>query len=498
MTSSLPSILQERYEIRQQLGQQPGRKTFLACDLQTQDLVVVKLLKFDRETIWEYVELFEREAKTLQNLSHSAIPRYLDYFELNLPDYQGFGLVQTYLNAESLDYHLKSGRNFSESEVKEIARSLLEILIYLHERQPPVIHRDIKPSNILLTHRSGHTVGRVYLVDFGSVQNLVAREGGTFTVVGTYGYMPPEQFGGRTVPASDLYALGATLIHLITGRLPADLPQKNLQIQFEPVANLSAEFSTWLKHLIEPSLEKRFQSARQALEILEKPELLGAIALPNQKPNDSKILLSQNEQFIKIVIPPKSFPKRLAIKTRSLQSFSIALVNFILICLTIGSLVSLLLLASIIPVLILQQLISSIAIGNDFLKTLLFNVIKIGIPCLIIVNVLYAIVDRFFKEKELGITQDKIYLTEKRFGRKINYASSPKHHINKLEITQSYIEDDGEGRRKQINPELIIWAGTQEYKLTDLTLTEVEWLGRELSDWLRLPLQDRKVPIIKS
>ncbi|MBW4542263.1 MAG: hypothetical protein KME43_24470, partial [Myxacorys chilensis ATA2-1-KO14] len=141
------------------------------------------------------------------------------------------------------------------------------------------------PSNILLSDRTGHHVGRVYLVDFGSVQTLVAQEGGTITVVGTYGYMPPEQYGGRATPASDLYSLGATLIYLTTGKHPADLPQHNLQLQFRPFATLSEPFLDWLEWLIEPSLENRLGSAQLALEALRDGEIrsqkLGAIAPTN-------------------------------------------------------------------------------------------------------------------------------------------------------------------------------------------------------------------------
>ncbi|MFM6157161.1 MAG: protein kinase domain-containing protein, partial [Sphaerospermopsis kisseleviana] len=125
---------------------------------------------------------------------------------------------------------------------------------------------------ILLGERSGNSVGKVYLVDFGSVQTVLASETGTRTIVGTYGYMPQEQFGGRTVPASDLYSLGCTLIYLITGTQPPDLPQKNFRIQFEQVANLSPSLTNWLKKMIEPSLEKRLASAKSALTALEKPE----------------------------------------------------------------------------------------------------------------------------------------------------------------------------------------------------------------------------------
>ena len=263
-------LLHDRYQVEQSLGKKAGRQTLLARDLQTQELVVVKLLTFNHEFEWDYLKLFEREAETLKSLDHPAIPRYLDYFELESPTYKGVALVQSYIDAKSLEQHLKAGRSFSEADVHQLGRSLLEILIYLHSQQPPVIHRDIKPSNILLGDRSGNTVGQVYLVDFGSVQTLIAHEGGTITVVGTYGYMPPEQFGGRATPASDLYSLGATLICLATGKHPADLPQTNLQIQFKPSAALNESVADWLEWLTEPALDRRLQSAQEALQVLQE------------------------------------------------------------------------------------------------------------------------------------------------------------------------------------------------------------------------------------
>ena len=264
-------ILRERYEIQQRLGKKAGRQTLLASDLDTQELVVIKLLTFSSDFNWDDLKLFEREAETLQSLSHPALPRYLDSFELDTPNGKGFALVQSYIEAPSLEEHLKQGRTFSEGEIKQLGKALLEILIYLHGQKPPLIHRDIKPSNILLTNRSGNRVGQVYLVDFGSVQTLATQEGRTVTVVGTYGYMPPEQFGGRAVSASDLYSLGATLIALATKMHPADLPQKDMGIEFQQAAHLSQGFVDWLNQMIEPSLDRRFTSAESALQALEQP-----------------------------------------------------------------------------------------------------------------------------------------------------------------------------------------------------------------------------------
>ncbi|MGB7892620.1 MAG: serine/threonine-protein kinase, partial [Microcoleus sp.] len=299
-------ILAERYEVHRQLGKQTGRQTLLARDLQTQELVVIKQLFLGSDFEWQDLKLFEREAETLKALDRPAIPRYLDYLEIDEPDSKGFALVQTYVEGKNLEDHVRSGRTFSESEVKELAKSLLEILIYLHQQYPPVIHRDIKPSHILLHSRSGHSVGQVYLVDFGSVQNQAAKFGGTITVVGTYGYMAPEQFGGRSVPASDLYGLGATLIYLVTGLHPTELSQQDLKIQFcDRVTYLNSNLIYWLEWMTEPSLEKRLSSAGEALLSLKNPRPIHKSPMVVQPPPGSDIKLTKNSEFIEIVIPPK-------------------------------------------------------------------------------------------------------------------------------------------------------------------------------------------------
>jgi len=263
--NALQGLVGERYQPLALLGKKSGRKTLLAQELETNAKVVIKLLTFGEDFSWDDLKLFEREAETLRSLEHSAIPQYLDYFEVETPRSKGFALVQSYIEARSLAEQIKAGRRFSEEALEEIAQQLLEILEYLHSRQPAVIHRDIKPSNILLTDRTAHSVGQVYLVDFGSVQTLAAREGGTVTVVGTYGYMPPEQFGGRAVPASDLYSLGATLIYLASGKHPADLPQDELRLEFEEFVQLSPTRMDWLRTLVEPGLKRRFGSAKEAI-----------------------------------------------------------------------------------------------------------------------------------------------------------------------------------------------------------------------------------------
>jgi serine/threonine protein kinase len=260
-------ILQNRYQLQRQLGNNGVRQTWLATDLQASEKdnsqVVVKLLAFGGAVQWDDLKLFEREAQILQHLNHPRIPKYVDYFCID-DRTLWFGLVQEYIPGESLKEKLAHRKRFTEKQVRKIAVEVLNILTVLHELNPAVLHRDIKPSNLIWGEDN-----RIYLADFGSVQDKAAQEGATFTIVGTYGYAPMEQYGGRATPASDLYALGATLIHLLTGISPADLPQRDLRIQFADRVTLSPSFISWLEKMIEPAQEQRFSTARQALESLK-------------------------------------------------------------------------------------------------------------------------------------------------------------------------------------------------------------------------------------
>ncbi|MBL1176731.1 serine/threonine protein kinase [Pantanalinema sp. GBBB05] len=258
------NILHDRYQLQAKLGQTAGRQTWLAEDLATvpHQSVIVKLLAFADQVNWETLKLFEREANILRQLDHPMIPKYRNYFSID-DRVLWFGLVQDYIPGNSLKDLLAQSKRFSEAQVREIATEILAILIYLHELSPPVLHRDLKPSNLILGEDQ-----RVHVIDFGAVQDRAAVEGATFTVVGTYGYAPMEQFGGRTIPASDLYSLGATLIHLLTGIAPADLPQRQLRIQFNHVVSISPALVQWIETLTDPDAQQRFQTARQALTAL--------------------------------------------------------------------------------------------------------------------------------------------------------------------------------------------------------------------------------------
>ncbi|MBE9189255.1 serine/threonine protein kinase [Gloeocapsopsis crepidinum LEGE 06123] len=255
-------LLQGRYQLQEKLKNSRSKQTWLAVDCTHQTTcVIVKVLFFSNVTEWEELKLFERQAQVLQQISHPQIPQYRDVFWLEAQS-PAYVLVQEYIPGVSLQQWQQ--QCLSESQIRQIATQVLHILIYLHELHPPVIHRDIKPSNLIWSNDE-----KVYLVDFGAVQNQDTYLGETFTVVGTCGYTPLEQFGGKAVAASDLYALGATLIHLLTGTSPADLPQYNLHFQFAELVNCSPSLLSWLQKMTEPVTEKRFGCARQALAALE-------------------------------------------------------------------------------------------------------------------------------------------------------------------------------------------------------------------------------------
>ncbi len=296
---------ESRYQLQQQLGNNAGRQTWLAADLGTSpaQLVIVKLLAFNPQMQWDEFKLFEREAQVLKQLNHPRIPRYRDYFSIDKEMGGGlcwFGLVQQYIPGASLRQLLSHGKRFTETEVKKLATDVLEILTYLHSFSPPVLHRDIKPSNLMLGDD-----GQVYLVDFGAVQDSAATEGVTFTVVGTTGYAPLEQFWGRAVPASDLYALGATLIHLLTGTAPADLPQRDLRIQFRDRISLNPQFIRWIEVLTAPDLEQRFTQASEALEALSTNRYPKTAIPTIPQPAGSRVQLKKTPNKLSIKIPQK-------------------------------------------------------------------------------------------------------------------------------------------------------------------------------------------------
>lgn len=483
MSISPDTILVDRYQIREQLSQKAGRLTFLADDLQLQKLVIVKILRFDSDFQWDDLKLFEREALTLKNLDHPAIPKYLDYFEIETADIRGFALVQTYIEAPSLESIIKSGQKFSESEVIELADRLLSILSYLHEQLPPVIHRDIKPSNILLANHSGNQIGDVYLVDFGSVQTVASKEDGTITIVGTYGYIPLEQFGGQTTISSDLYSLGMTLIYLITGTHPAGLPYANGQIKF--TAEISNRLHRWLEKMTQPHLDKRFDSDRSAqAALMSSDRTYGDFS--SLKPARCKSKLYRDRDRLEIILPRRVL-KIDSVKTRKIAD----LIDHI------NGLGCLLLIIVFFALLFFNR--------SMFVNLLCWSMFIFIIGC-IVFSLIREIINRTKRywvdsHYKLVINNESIWISartiyQRNAGRIISTderSTSDFIVYNPGYSFNEYIDGDNQVVKRgyvSIKPELQIHCQSSQYLIGDnLSQAELYWLGQEVSDFLNLELQ---------
>ncbi|MEG4107511.1 protein kinase domain-containing protein [Microcoleus sp. S13_C5] len=301
-------IIAERYRILGKLGQGGVGITYAAVDLNSNQKVALKALSLRLTTEWKKIELFEREAKTLSGLNHPGIPHYIDYFQVDTSQDRCFYIAQQLAPGKSLAQLIENGWKPSEDQVRHIAYQLLEILAYLQSLLPAAIHRDIKPQNIILQKN-----GRVFLVDFGAVQNTYHHTvtGGS-TVVGTYGYMAPEQFRGKAVLSTDLYGLGTTLLFLLTQKFPSDLPREKLKVKFRELVSISTEFADWLEKITEPAIEDRFHSAKDALSALrgEQPRGINPDKMFQRSPQ-ARITLIDTKRWLLIKIHPDRSPSKL-------------------------------------------------------------------------------------------------------------------------------------------------------------------------------------------
>jgi serine/threonine protein kinase len=241
MTEFIPpqpdTILKNRYQIREQeqIDGYNSRK-FLAWDLHTQNLVMIRILILDRDFELKDLDVFRREALALLNLSHPGIPQYLDYFDLEEPN-RGFAIVQTYINAPSLGTIVEEGRKFTELETIELANRLLSVLTYFHEQDPPIVHRNINPDTILIANLTDLSIGYIYLVNFNLPETLISISGCSILA----NYYKPSHIGANR--SADLYSLGMTLIYAITAVDPMSLIINKEGFIDLDVYNLSNSFS---------------------------------------------------------------------------------------------------------------------------------------------------------------------------------------------------------------------------------------------------------------
>ncbi len=264
-------MLAGRYEITRQLGGGGFAITFLARDhLQpSKPLCVVKQLR-PNHTHPRVVEFFEKEAAILERLGkHPQIPQLLAHFSEN----QNLYIVQEFIEGQDLSKEIVPGKQLSEGYVSKLLQEVLEILCFVHDHG--VIHRDIKPQNLMRRHQDG----KIFLIDFGAVKELVSLMVNTqgelisSIVIGTPGYMPNEQKNGKPCLASDLFALGMTAIQALTGILPTDIPEYPLtgELIWRHQAQVSDRLADVLTKMVRRHYTLRYLSTAEALQALTPP-----------------------------------------------------------------------------------------------------------------------------------------------------------------------------------------------------------------------------------
>lgn len=221
--------------------------------------VALKELAFVNAPSTSALAAFEREAKFLQALEHPSIPRFVAAFEEGSGVHTRYYLAQELVEGDALDRI--EDHWYSEPEIIDIATKVLGILVYLQSLSPMVIHRDIKPANLLK-----RPDGSIALVDFGAAHVYGSTAGST--TVGTFGYMPVEQLAGIVDATTDVFALGATLLNLLTREEPWKLAQTNVAV------NVSAPMRAFLDKATAPDPRERFPSAKDALVALENRDAL--------------------------------------------------------------------------------------------------------------------------------------------------------------------------------------------------------------------------------
>jgi eukaryotic-like serine/threonine-protein kinase len=258
-------------------------------------------------------KLFDQEAQLLRDLDHFNIPKIADFFE----ERGRACLVMEFIWGESLEKRLTAtNAPLLETDVLKWAVQLCEALHYLHTRQPPIIFRDMKPSNVMVTN-----AGLVKLIDFGIARTYKVGKKRDTVAMGSENYAAPEQWGkGQTDARSDVYALGATMYHLLANMAPtpAFLPSEPL-----PLANYNSALSEKTVEIIEKAMDrdrgKRFQSApemRQALlEALPGPYVPPAISAPPPRPQPAPAAVQAPPQRAPVAVRAiKPAPRPVATK----------------------------------------------------------------------------------------------------------------------------------------------------------------------------------------
>ena len=266
-------VLNSRYEIVHKIGGGGMGAVYLAHDrnLGGVERAVKEMVQtsIEEEQQKKAIEDFKRESMILTALDHPSIPTIYDYFFDERES--RFYLVMKYISGGDLASRLRAapGGRFDEKTVCDWALQIIDVLSYLHSLPTTIVYRDLKPSNIMVDDKTG----RVMIIDFGIARSIdQGREQGV-TAVGTMGYAPPELFSGNVEPRSDIYSLGSTMFHLMTGADPQNNPLLIFDFQKNPRPRqinpqLSDQIERILMRSVEYNAEARFSSAAEMQEIL--------------------------------------------------------------------------------------------------------------------------------------------------------------------------------------------------------------------------------------
>ncbi|MDM8529982.1 serine/threonine-protein kinase [Anaerolineales bacterium HSG25] len=290
------SILQARYEVLKVLGVGGMGAVYLAQDLRFTGVVrhcAVKEMVIatpDPQTRHVAMQNFNREANLLVQLSNPGIPKIYDFFNEANRSY----LVMEYVDGKDLETILEnSDDQLDEVTVLDWALQICDVLNYLHNQKPPIIFRDLKPANIMLRKQN-----RIALIDFGIAKAFESGQKGT--MIGTEGYSPPEQYQGVASPKVDIYALGATLHHLLTKRDPRLEPPFTFQEALPNSINpdLSQETGAIIMKALEYSPNSRYSSASVFREALSKIIEKSGGTVSSSAPMATKVLPDTNPNMV--------------------------------------------------------------------------------------------------------------------------------------------------------------------------------------------------------
>ena len=260
--AQIGEVIAGKYEILKEVGHGGMSVVYLAMDTHLNRNWAVKELKKTGKSKDDAIieNSLLAEANMIKRLDHPALPRIVDIIDNGSTIY----IVMDFIEGQSLDKILAEFGAQPEEKVISWGMQICDVLKYLHSQKPPIIYRDMKPANLMLKPN-----GNICIIDFGIAREFIETKADT-TVLGTRGYAPPEQYSGLTEPRSDIFALGMTMHHLLTGVDPTRGEQ------YEPVRYWNPELSEGIEAIIdkcvEPSLEKRYQNCSDLMLDLQEPE----------------------------------------------------------------------------------------------------------------------------------------------------------------------------------------------------------------------------------